>query len=99
MRFRRRNDAPMKQLLASFCALTVAVALSPLPACGQVAYFVDGFHGGVYGHYPTNYTEFIVDSLARHPGWKINLEIEPETWDSAQKRTPKAYADLQRLLS
>ena len=34
----------------------------------QQAYFVDGYHGGIYGHYPVKWkTQFIVDQLAMHP--------------------------------
>lgn len=43
----------------------------------QNAYFVDGYHGGVYGHYPMWVTQFMVDKLALHPEWQIGLEIEP----------------------
>ena len=59
-------------------------------APAQTAYFADGYHGGVYGHYPTNFTRFMVDALRAHPDWKINLEIEPETWDSVSTNTPEA---------
>lgn len=57
----------------------------------QKAWFADGYHGGVYGHYPPSFTQFIVDSLQQHPGWKLNLEIEPETWDFVRTNTPEAY--------
>ena len=44
----------------------------------QQAYFVDGYHGGIYGHYPVKWkTQFIVDQLSNHPEWRICLEIEP----------------------
>ena len=44
----------------------------------QQAYFVDGYHGGIYGHYPVKWkTQFIVDQLAMHPDWRICMEIEP----------------------
>jgi alpha-mannosidase len=66
-------------------------------ARSQTAYFVDGYHGGVYGHYPEGYTRFIVDALKQHPSWKINLEIEPETWDRVKTNEPAAYAELQAL--
>ena len=67
---------------------------------GQVNYFVDGFHGGVYGHYPLNwYTQYIVDECKKNPKWRIGLEIEPETWDSVETLTPKAYKAFQRLIA
>lgn len=67
---------------------------------GQVNYFVDGFHGGVYGHYPLNwYTQYIVDECKKNPKWRIGLEIEPETWDTVETLTPKAYKAFQRLIA
>ena len=63
----------------------------------QTAYFVDGYHGGVYGHYTDWNTRFMVDTLKQHPTWKISLEIEPETWDRAKTNDPVAYAELQVL--
>ncbi len=65
----------------------------------QQAYFVDGYHGGVYGHYPHWKTRFIVDELRKHPDWKINLEIEPETWDSVQSYDPEAYLQFKNALT
>lgn len=64
----------------------------------QQAYFADGYHGGIYGHYPVEWkTQFIVDQLAKHPGWRIGLEIEPETWDTVQVRTPRAYHQFRKI--
>ena len=68
-------------------------------ADAQQAYFVDGYHGGVYGHYPRWKTKFIVDELRKHPDWKINLEIEPETWDSVRAYDPEAYAEFKNALT
>src|SRR5512137_447254 len=76
-------------VLALICLAGVARA--------QTAYSVDGYHGGVYGHYPDGFTRFIVDTLKQHPAWRINLEIEPETWDRAKTNEPAAYAELQAL--
>jgi len=64
----------------------------------QTAYFIDGYHGGVYGHYPPWFTGFITGQLKTHPDWKINLEIEPETWDSVLVREPAALRELQSFL-
>ena len=75
-------------LLVSTFALTSA----------QQPYFVDGYHGGVYGHYPIDITKFIVDKFHEHPEWRISLEIEPETWDSVLLRTPEDYANLQKII-
>lgn len=64
----------------------------------QQAYFVDGYHGGIYGHYPVKWkTQFIVDQLNMHPDWRICLEIEPETWDTVQIRTPQAYQQFKKI--
>ncbi len=64
------------------------------------SYFVDGYHGGIYGHYPVEWkTRFIVDQLNKNPDWKIGLEIEPETWDTVSVRTPEAFQAFASLLS
>lgn len=64
---------------------------------GQKAYFIDGYHGGVWGHYPDGFTRFVVDQLKVNPNWKINIEIEPETWDKVAKADPVAYRDFGLL--
>ncbi len=67
------------------------------PAVAQPVYFADGQHGGIYGHYPPYVTQFLVDQLREHPDWRINLEIEPPTWDVVQTNTPSAYAAFKEL--
>ena len=63
------------------------------------AYFADGFHGGVYGHYPLDwYTDFMADQLDEHPWWCIGLEIEPETWDTVKVHTPEAYERWKQVV-
>ena len=62
-----------------------------ISAGAQQVYFVDGYHGGVYGHYPKQYTAFINEMLEKHPEWRINLEIEPETWDSVSLHEPENF--------
>lgn len=80
------RGTPRCWLTAALCSLTVMVQ-------GQPSYFVDGFHGGIYGHYPTPwYTDYMLNQLDEHPEWCINLELEPETWDSVRRQTPEAYA-------
>ncbi len=61
------------------------------------AWFVDGYHGGIYGHYPPSFTQFIVDSMETNRDWKLNLEIEPATWDFVSTNTPDAYAAFKQL--
>lgn len=66
-------------------------------ASAQTAWFIDGYHGGIYGGYPKFYTRFLVDMLDQNPGWKINLEIEPETWDTVEMDDSKAYTEFKAL--
>lgn len=83
-----------------------AASLVLVGACGVTAligradnFFVDGYHGGIYGHYPVEWkTQFIVDQLREHPQWRIGLEIEPETWDTVQVRTPQAYREFADMM-
>ncbi len=64
----------------------------------QEIFFADGYHGGVYGHYPQDYTQFIVETLNKNPDWKINLEIEPETWDSVLVNDREAFNQLKEMI-
>ncbi|MGN6180795.1 MAG: glycoside hydrolase family 38 C-terminal domain-containing protein [Mucilaginibacter sp.] len=75
------------------------VLLLPAAARCQTAYFIDGYHGGIWGHYPDWNTRFMADQLKSHPDWKINLEIEPETWDDAKKKDPVAYNEFRDLFT
>src|SRR5690606_27847250 len=70
---------------------------APGAVVAQDAYFIDGYHGGVYGHYPFGQTDFMNKMLKKHPHWAINLEIEPETWDVVKLRDPAAYAEFKKL--
>lgn len=81
------------------CCLTLLLAAPATPAFSQQrVYFVDGYHGGIYGHYPVEWkTRFITDELEAHPEWRICLEIEPETWDTVALRTPADYARLKAI--
>ena len=36
-------------------------------ADAQQAYFIDGYHGGIYGHYPVGQTAFIAQKLRQNP--------------------------------
>ena len=63
----------------------------------QSTWFADGYHGGVYGHYPLYVTQLMVDTLNRYQDWRINLEIEPETWDTVQVKDPQGYAAFQNI--
>jgi len=77
-----------------------AQAQSVVPAVTQrPAYFVDGYHGGIYGHIPSWQTRFMVDKLREYPDWKINLELEPESWDTIAVRDPVAYKEFKELVA
>ncbi|TWR24619.1 glycosyl hydrolase [Mucilaginibacter achroorhodeus] len=84
-----------RKLKALLTAITLCAGIN---ACAQKAWYIDGYHGGVWGHYPDWNTRFMADMLNKHAFWKINLEIEPETWDRASKIDPQAFADLQSLM-
>ncbi len=75
------------------------LALASGPAFSQTACFVDGWHGGIWGHYPPWVTQFLTDKLNQNPDWKINLEIEPESWDWIKANTPEAYQEFQALFA
>lgn len=77
-----------------FLLIIALLSLQQVRGQTRQAYFIDGYHGGVWGHYPDLYTSFIVDQLRQNPGWKINLEIEPETWDKVKINDPVAYAAM-----
>ncbi len=62
----------------------------------QTAWFVDGFHGGVYGHYPMWQAKFMVEELTKNPDWAICLEIEPETWDTVSVKDADNFKALQK---
>ncbi|MGF7081257.1 glycoside hydrolase family 38 C-terminal domain-containing protein [Mucilaginibacter sp. UYCu711] len=82
-----------------FTALCFFMLMSATSIAQQKAYFIDGYHGGFWGHYPVNYTSFIVAQLKAHPNWKINLEIEPETWAMAKAKDEQGYKELQALFA
>jgi alpha-mannosidase len=65
---------------------------------GQKVYFVDGYHGGIYGHYPVEWkTKYMTDLIMTHPEWRMSLEIEPETWDTVAVRTPEEYKNFRKI--
>lgn len=67
---------------------------------GQQPYFVDGYHGGIYGHYPVEWkTKYMTDLILNHPEWRMCLEIEPETWDTVAVRTPEDYNNFRKIVT
>lgn len=81
---------------AMLCAFLFGCSLQ---AYTQKVYFIDGYHGGIYGHYPKQYTRYINETLDKHPDWNINIEIEPETWDSVKLHEPANYLEFQKKIS
>jgi len=79
--------------------INLCIVLFFISTClhSQNAYFIDGYHGGIYGHYPLGQTNFINKKLLENPEWAINIEIEPESWDVVKLRDPKGYAEFQKL--
>lgn len=95
----RRGTSHRKQKSITALCLALLLLASGTPVRSQQrVYFVDGYHGGIYGHYPVAWkTRFITDQLAAHPEWRIGLEIEPETWDTVEVRTPADYARFKAI--
>lgn len=83
----------------SFGLCVVNFLLSTFAVYGQTAYFVDGYHGGKWGHFPPQYTRFMVEQLTLHPDWKLNLEIEPVTWDWVKEVDGESYEKWVRLMA
>lgn len=86
-----------KNLPKYISAAAMVSALLIGKASAQTAYYIDGYHGGVWGHYPDWNTRFMADMLKNHPNWNINIEIEPETWDRVVKVDSAAYLDFKKL--
>ena len=87
----------IRRITVSVACVLLTIAASMSSAQDRM-YFVDGFHGGVYGHYPLKtYTDFMADQLEAHPEWSICLEIEPETWDSVAVHNPSGLERLKLL--
>ncbi|HKG07982.1 MAG TPA: glycoside hydrolase family 38 C-terminal domain-containing protein [Pedobacter sp.] len=76
--------------------ITLCLCLQAFNAKSQNNYFIDGYHGGIWGHYPSGYTTFISDMLDKNPFWKLNLEIEPITWDYAKDNDAAGYERLKQ---
>ncbi|RYY37056.1 MAG: hypothetical protein EOP46_04100 [Sphingobacteriaceae bacterium] len=97
------NYHNLKQSLCFKKALVTFFAISLFAgntiAQQKKAWFIDGYHGGIWGHYPVWNTRFMADMLKNNPQWKINIELEPETWDDAKVKDPEAYKDFQALLA
>jgi len=96
-------QTPARQASAQTPAGPGSALPTAAPAAAQTtahpAYFIDGYHGGIYGHIPDWQTRFMVDKLAQYPLWKINLELEPVSWDSIAVEHPADYEAFKNLLA
>ena len=77
----------------------IGLVFFTLRCSAQTAYFIDGYHGGIYGHLPPWQTKFMVEKLGQYPDWKINLELEPESWDTIAVQDPVSYTAFQQLFA
>jgi alpha-mannosidase len=82
-------------LLATLLLLSCILYAQP----PQPAYFIDGYHGGIYGHIPPWQTKFMVDKLDQYPDWKINLELEPESWDTIAIKDSASYEAFRNRIT
>jgi len=85
---------PLRAAVLLFSLLTIGHR-----SAAQTAYFIDGYHGGIYGHLPSWQTSFMVEKLAQYPDWKINLELEPESWDTIAIHDPVSYNAFRQLFA
>ncbi len=92
MTLHRKYQPLLASLLLLSCILHAQPQAHTPAAQPQPAFFIDGYHGGIYGHIPPWQTKFMVDKLDQCPDWKINLELEPESWDTIAINDPAAYA-------
>ncbi|MFD0763531.1 glycoside hydrolase family 38 C-terminal domain-containing protein [Mucilaginibacter lutimaris] len=89
----------LKNKIVKFIATAAGALFIGNNALAQTAYYIDGYHGGIWGHYPDWNTRFMADLLKSKPKWKINIELEPETWARARAVDPAAYADFKALFA
>lgn len=64
----------------------------------QKIYYFDGYHGGQEGHMPLGAMRTILDFLDKKPEWKVNLDIEPESWKLLKHRDPSSYNRLLKQI-
>lgn len=85
-----------KHCLFGFLSVFTAFAMV---GQAQSSWFADGYHGGVFGHYPQWKTQFLMDKMTAYPDWRVHLEIEPETYDSVRVWNPKTFLDFQTFVA
>ena len=64
----------------------------------KIVYYLDGYHGGIRGHMPLGAWRDILECLKAHPEWRINIDVEPVSWDYLKERDPVAYEELSVLV-
>ena len=62
-------------------------------------YYMDGYHGGTYGHMPLGSIRDILDTLKENPDWKIHLDIEPISFEYLKERDIEAYEELSEYIN
>jgi len=89
----------MKTILKPIIVASLLSCMALTANSQEKKYFVDGFHGGVYGHYPLKtYTKYMSNLHDNFPQWRMCLEIEPETWDSVAVCTPEDYQRFKDIV-
>ena len=59
---------------------------------------MDGYHGGIRGHMDFGCWRDILEVMKSHPDWKLNLDIEPISYDYLRERDPEAYEEVTELI-
>lgn len=62
-------------------------------------FYMDGYHGGIYGHMPFGSIRDILDTMKEIPDWKIHLDIEPVSFDYLKERDLEAYEELSEYIN
>jgi alpha-mannosidase len=84
--------------LLSAGAMAAGAANAQSGAATPTFYFADGYHGGAKGHMPPGVWRDILNTMREMPHWKLNLDIEPESWDALLRDDPAAYHELKNYL-
>ncbi len=61
-------------------------------------YYMDGYHGGIRGHMDFGCWRDIVSVMNARPDWKLNLDVEPISYEYLRERDPETYDDVCRLI-
>lgn len=61
-------------------------------------YFVDGFHGGIKGHMAPGSVADVLHGLEANPNWKVELEIEPISFEHLRRNEPDVFYKLKEFV-